>query len=191
MHTTRASLLIRIKDSSDATAWTDFDAIYRPMLIRFAASRGLDRGAAEEIAQQCMVTISDHIKGFDYDPKKGRFKGWLRTMVGNRVRNHFRDRREKGAESHDFQRDQYRELSPDEAFDKIWLEEHLRHCLHRVRAEEGDAAFLPFQAYALEQRPVEEVCGEFGVSANQLYKLKWRLTQSLAQKMKEISEVPE
>ena len=46
MHTTRASLLIRIKDSSDATAWTDFDAIYRPRLILFLASRGLDRGVA-------------------------------------------------------------------------------------------------------------------------------------------------
>ena len=35
--TTRASLLLRIRDARDTHAWAEFDAIYRPML---AASRG-------------------------------------------------------------------------------------------------------------------------------------------------------
>lgn len=191
MHTTRASLLVRIKDPADGGAWRDFDAIYRPMLFRFATLRGLDHAAAEDVVQHCMVAIHEHIRGFEYDPTKGRFKAWLRTMVNNRVRNLHRDRHEKNAETADFKRDQARELSPDEAFDKVWLEEHLRHCLDEIRAEEGDAAYLAFKAYAIDERAVQDVCDEFKINSGQLYKLKWRLTNRLAEKMRLVSEAPE
>lgn len=186
MNTTRASLLIRIKDPSDSMAWRDFDAIYRPMLHRFATLRGLDHSAAEDVVQHCMVAIHEHIRGFEYDPKKGRFKAWLRTMVNNRIRNLHRNRHEDEAKTQDFKRGQDRELSPDEAFDKVWMEEHLRHAMQDLRREAGDTTYAAFTAYAIDARPVEEVCKEFDLSANQLYKIKWRLTQRLSEMMKEL-----
>lgn len=188
METTRVSLLIRIKNHRDQTAWGEFDAIYRPMLYRFATAKGLDHAEAEDIVQQCMVAIQEHIHRFDYDPRKGRFKGWLRTMVNNRIRNRLRDRREQTAESQDFKRDQLREDAPDEVFDKVWLEEHLRHCLRLVREEVEEATFRAFQRYVIEERPVEEVCKELNMTQNQLYKIKWRITQKLGEKMKLLVE---
>lgn len=187
MYTTRASLLIRIRDARDDAAWADFDAIYRPLLYRYAASRGLDHNAAEDVVQHCLMTISEHIRGFEYDPAKGRFKAWLRTMVGNRVRNYYRDRRENEADSQDFVQAQDREETPDAAFEKIWLEEHLRYCLERIRTTEGDKAFLPFRAYVIEERPVQEVCRQFQLPPDQLYRLKWRLTRCLADMMHDLT----
>ncbi|MFQ5502175.1 MAG: RNA polymerase sigma factor [Phycisphaerae bacterium] len=87
MDTTRPSLLCRILDPAGDAAWRMLDEIYRPMLQRFAMSRGLQPVDAEEIAQQCMTSIHKHIESFRYDPEKGRFKAWLRTMANNRVRN--------------------------------------------------------------------------------------------------------
>lgn len=188
METTRASLLIRIKDRRDARAWGEFDAIYRPMLYRFATMRGLGHAEAEDVVQHCMIAVQEHIARFDYDPRKGRFKGWLRTMVNNRVRNLLRDRHEQSAESQDFKRDQQREDAPDEVFDKLWLEEHLKHCLRLVREEVEEATFKAFQLYVIEERPVEEVCKEMNMTQNQLYKIKWRLTQKLGERMKELAE---
>jgi RNA polymerase sigma factor (sigma-70 family) len=186
MHTTRVSLLLRIKNRRDATAWGEFDALYRPMLQRFAMMRGLNHAEAEDVVQQCMMAVQEHISRFDYDPKKGRFKGWLRTMVNNRVRNLLRDRHEQTAESQDFKRDQAREQPPDEMFDKLWREEHLKHCLLLVRAEVEEATFQAFQKYVIEERPVEEVCKALNLTTNQLYKVKWRVTQKLGEKMKEL-----
>ncbi|RIK68868.1 MAG: hypothetical protein DCC65_01685 [Planctomycetota bacterium] len=186
MDTTRASLLLRIKDPADATAWRDFDAIYRPMLKRFATMRGLEHAAAEDVVQHCMVAVYEHIRGFEYDPKKGRFKGWLRTLVNNRVRNLHRNRHEDEARTQDFRRDQERELAPDEAFERVWMEEHLRHAMQLLRKEAGDAAYAAYTAYAIDGKPVEEVCKQFDLTANQLYKLKWRLTQRLSEMLKEL-----
>ncbi len=186
MQTTRASLLVRIKDRRNSAAWREFDAIYRPMLHRFAMSRGLDDASADDVVQQCMTAIHEHIDGFEYDPAKGRFKGWLRTLVNNRVRNLLRDRHDRPAESQDFKRDQDREQSPEEAFDNLWMEEHLKHGLRMVREEIDEATFQAFQSYVMEEQPVEKVCEAMKISANQLYKIKWRVTQRLSEKMKEL-----
>lgn len=36
MEETRATLLLRIQDRADNTAWSEFDSIYRPLLTRVA-----------------------------------------------------------------------------------------------------------------------------------------------------------
>lgn len=188
MQTTRASLLVRVKDKKDSAAWREFDGIYRPMLHRFATARGLDHASAEDVVQHCMAAIAGHIASFDYDPRKGRFKGWLRTLVNNRVRNLLRNRHEEVAESKDFKRDQQQEPSPEAVFDRLWMEEHLRHCLQLVRDEVGLSTIQAFQHYVVEEWPVERVCEEMKMTANQVYKIKWRVTQKLSEKMKELLE---
>ncbi len=188
METTRGSLLVKIRDRSDAEAWREFDAIYRPMLYRYATARGLDHAGAEDVVQHCMLAVHEHIRSFEYDPTKGRFKGWLRTLVNNRVRNLLRGRHEQAAESQDFKRDQQREPSPEEVFDQVWMQEHLRHCMQLVRQEVDEPTFGAFNRYVVEGLPVERVCEELGISANQLYKIKWRLTRMLSAKMKELLE---
>lgn len=187
MDTTRASLLLRIKNQRDAEAWAEFDSIYRPILRRYAKAWRLPEEEAQDVVQLCMLAIHEHIAGFDYDPKKGRFRAWLKTMVCNRVKNLLRDRREKPADSGDLKRAQAREPTPEEEFERIWMEEHLKHALEFVRSEVDGASFDAFQRYVIEEKPVNAVCDEFGMSAAKLYKIKWRLTQKLRKKMTEFT----
>jgi RNA polymerase sigma-70 factor (ECF subfamily) len=184
--TTCPSLLLRIRDRSDPGAWRTFEAVYRPMLERFARARGLAREDAEDIAQECLATISERIGEFSYDPQKGRFKAWLRTLVNNRVRNWLRDRREQQGHSADFEAAQQREPAPDAAFDRIWLEEHLWHCLRELRAEVEEPTFLAFQHYVIEQWPIDRVCAALHLTPGNVYTIKWRLTERVAAKMKEL-----
>ena len=106
--------------------------------------------------------------------------------ANNRIRNLLRDRKEALAESKDFKRPQQRELAPDEAFDKIWIAEHLKHCLKLIRTEIEESTFQAFHQHVIEHRPVEEVCKELSMTPNQVYKIKARVTRKLAAKMKEL-----
>lgn len=191
METTRVSLLLRIKNKGDQIAWTEFDHIYRPLLYRFATARGLDHSAAEDIVQQCLTAIHQHIEGFEYDPRKGRFKGWLRTMVNNRIRNMMRDRHERPAESQVFRAAASKECTPDELFDQIWMDEHLKHALRLVQQEVEEHTFRAFQMYVIEERTVEEICAALGVTANLVHKSKYRITKRLAEKMAMLTEADE
>ncbi len=187
MNTTRPSLLLRIRNREDGDAWDAFHDIYRPMLFRFARARGLSDADSEDVAQQCLAAIASRIATFDYDPSRGRFKAWLRTLVNNHVRNMLRARRAATAGSTDFDSPQQRELGPDEEFERHWLEEHLRHCLQRVREEVGDTTYAAFEQYVIEERPADEVARSVGVSVDNLYTIKWRLTQKIAERMRELT----
>lgn len=186
MDTTHQSLLLRIRDPADTAAWRQFDEIYRPMLRRFALARGLDDSAADDVVQHAMLAVSTHIQSFEYDPARGRFKAWLRTIVGNHVRNLLARRREKLADSVDMKRPDDRAESPDELFDRLWLKEHLDHAMARLRDAAEPAVFAAFEAYVLNDEPVDDVCQRLGMTPNQLYSIKFRLTRKLGECMKSL-----
>lgn len=187
MDTTRPSLLIRLRDRSDADAWRAFDAIYRPILYRFARHRGLDHADAEDVVQHCLASITDHIAEFSYDPTRGRFKAWLRTLVFNRARNLARGRRHAPVSAESIDSPDEAQAPPDEAFDQLWLQEHLWHALSMLRGEVDPATYRAFVAYVVEQRPAEELAAELGLSLGNLYTIKWRLTRRIAQLMHELT----
>lgn len=187
MDTTRPSLLLRIRDRSDTDAWRAFDAIYRPMLRRFARARGLCEEDAEDVTQHCLTALVKHVREFAYDPSRGRFKSWLRTLVNNRVRDLFRARRSGVPRTGELERQQEtKQRSPEQVFDQIWLEEHLWHCLRELHDEVEESTYQAFVRYVIDQRSIEEVCEELHLQPNNVYTIKWRLTQRLQTKMGEL-----
>ena len=186
MDTTRPSLLLRLRRHSDADAWRTFDAIYRPMLRRFARARGFSEEDAEDVVQHCMVQVLDHISDFRYDPAQGRFKGWLRTLVNNRIRDLLRQRRDSPAAASSLDALPDGGPSPEEAFEQIWMEEHLAHCLREISSEVEERTFQAFWQVVMEQKPVDEVSAALGLRPNNIYTIKWRLTERIAARMQEL-----
>ncbi|GMU20324.1 MAG: hypothetical protein AMXMBFR13_04210 [Phycisphaerae bacterium] len=186
MNTTRASLIQRIKNLEDSRSWGEFDSIYRPLLRRFAAARKLDRIDAEEVAQECMAAIAEHINGFEYQPCKGTFRGWLLTMVNNRINSRLRKREIVTADT-----DQLDGLvsplkGPAELFELFWMEEHLRACMEAVHAETPEQSFAAYEMYVLKGLPAEEVCAATGLKPNLLYQIKFRVNKRVLQKFREL-----
>ena len=186
MDTTRPSLLIRIRDRDDQLAWHEFDSIYRPLLRRYARAWGLCDAEVEDVVQQCMATIDRHITAFDYNSTRGRFKSWLRTMVSNRVKNTLRDRRDVRATTKDFDGLEEPGLSPEEVFDRLWRQEHLRHCLALIRPEVEESTFNAFVAYVMKEQPIEHVCAELAMTPNQVQAIKSRMIKRLRERTIEL-----
>jgi len=186
MHSTRPSLLVRVRDKSDAEAWAEFDAIYRSMLVHFARGCGLEASDAEEVAQECMTIIERHIAGFEYDPTRGKFKSWLKTIVINQVRKFRRKRNEAPAESGHFRVEQEREPDPEALFDAMWMREHLQYCLAQIRHDIDDNVYRAFELHVLKEWPADRVCEICKIQPNNLYQIKWRMLRRLQAKMSEV-----
>jgi RNA polymerase sigma-70 factor (ECF subfamily) len=180
---TNPDLLMRIRGEGNEDAWSEFDALYRPMLRRFAKMRGLGDADVEDVVQHCMAAVYMNIDGFQYDSRKGRFKSWLRTLVNNRCRDLVRRRHGTAVEIETLNEVSTTNDSPEHAFHRIWLDEHLSHCLRQLSREEEERVYSAFQRYVLDEAPVEQVCRDLGLTPNQLYKIKHRLTQRLRQMM--------
>ncbi len=93
--TTDAALLERLHDPTDKEAWRQFRAIYRPRIVAACRSAGLDQWNADGLAEEILLKLLELLPAFQYDPEKGRFRGWLYGVVHNVVRK-FKRRDGKG-----------------------------------------------------------------------------------------------
>lgn len=96
---TRASLLVRLRDPRDGQAWSEFVDLYAPLVYRFGCKQGLQDADAADLTQDTLRSVSGAIGRLDYDPKLGSFRGWLFTIVRNRLRDLLQKRggQERGA----------------------------------------------------------------------------------------------
>ena len=186
MDTTRASLIIRIKNRDDSNSWREFDQLYGPLIYRYARSRGLSRDDADEVKSQCMTVVVQQIGAFEYDRAKGGFKNWLRRIAYHKIMDVFRKRRERAAESQEMRVLVDDDPAPDEVWEQNWKRSHLKYCVEQVRAEVSPQSYQAFHMLVFDERPVEEVCQELGMNSNRVYKAKSNLIARIREKMLEL-----
>ncbi len=71
---TRHSLLRRLHDRADASAWSEFCSIYEPVIYRFAKRFHLQDADAREVSQEVLLIVSRKVEMFDTQAN-GRFRG--------------------------------------------------------------------------------------------------------------------
>jgi len=186
MKTTRASLLIRIRDPDAADAWSEFHDLYAPLIYRYARRRGLNRDDADDVRSECYRAIVQQIETFHYDKAKGGFKAWLRTIVDRRVTDLFRKKREQQANTGVLGQLEDAHSSPAEVWETEWKNQHLKHCVEELRGEVSRRTFEAFTIVVIQGRPVAEACDELGMNPNQIYKARARMLRRVRDKMAEL-----
>lgn len=152
----------------------------------YARVRGLPLDEADEVVQICMQKLVAEMPVFEYAREKGRFKGWLRRVVNNQVLNMVRKRKPRHAETGELRLLEDTDSSVSEAWDKKWHTQRLNHGLSLVQREVAPITYQAFQRYVLEERSVKEVCHELGISTNQVYLAKARVTERLKRIMHDL-----
>ena len=87
---TRPSLLLRLRDLQDQQAWAQFVDVYAPLIYGYARKRGLQDADAADLTQACLRQVALGVGSLEYDPRRGTFRGWLFTIVRNRLRDFLR-----------------------------------------------------------------------------------------------------
>src|SRR5208282_3840251 len=93
--TTRASLLLRLRDSQDHEAWMEFVSLYEPMAYRLLRRHGLQDADAREVMQDLFMAVSRSIDRWDPAKERGSFRGWLRRVARNLVINWLKQRQRR------------------------------------------------------------------------------------------------
>lgn len=183
MHPTRTSLLLRVKDLRDATAWQEFHNLYAPLIYAYARARGLNHDDAEEVRSTCYESLVRQLPGFEYDKSKGGFKAWLGTMAHRRVIDFLRRRGEAQADSSDL--DQLPDPAPgaDKQWDQSWRRQHLAFCVDKVQSLVSEQTSAVFRMLVDEDCTVPEVCTQLGINTNQVYKAKARVLALIREEM--------
>jgi RNA polymerase sigma factor (sigma-70 family) len=174
---TRVSLLVRVRDPRDSTAWRDFHALYSPLLERFACGLGLGQDDADDVVGDCLATLARELPTFEYDAARGGFKGWLYTLARARAYDRLRRRRtvpldsDIGAAAW-----QTEEATPvDELWERTWQSEHLRFAVAAVEDLVSPRSFEVFHLMLFQGLGAAQVGARLGLNENQVYKARARV----------------
>lgn len=182
---TRPSLLLRIRNTEDAGAWSEFVAIYEPLVYRLARKRGLQHADALELSQEVLLTVSKSINRWKLDPACGSFRGWLGRVTRNLIINLLikQRRHPQAIGDTDFQRllAEVAEPAPDESavFDLEYRRSLFRWAAAQVQGEYRPATWQAFWRTCVDGRAVRDVAQELELSVGAVYVARSRVMARL------------
>jgi RNA polymerase sigma-70 factor (ECF subfamily) len=86
---TSSSLIDRVR-ADEAGAWDRLVSLYAPLLYHWCRRWKLQENDLADVFQEVFKTVLVHIGEFRRDRKGDTFRGWLRTILRNKVLDHFR-----------------------------------------------------------------------------------------------------
>ncbi|MCB1229223.1 MAG: sigma-70 family RNA polymerase sigma factor [Verrucomicrobiae bacterium] len=185
---TRPTLLQRLPDANDGEAWRSFVETYGPLVYRFALRRGLQPSDAADVVQEVMLKVARSIDRFDYDPDRGRFRGWLFTIAWRALI----DRANRIKRRSEIAGDGIAERTADPSADAeaLWDSEYRRSLLHRalplVRPQFSESTWEAFRLTTLEGQPAEEIARRLGLTIGSVYVARSRVTARLRDRIRQI-----
>ena len=115
--------------------------------------------------------------GFAYDPAKGKFRSYLKTVTVHAVFKKTRQKvigvsLEQVAPAADT-------ATTDAAWENQWRRYHVRQALKALRAEFNETDRTAFTEYALSGRSAKDAAEMLGISVDQVYQAKSRILKRL------------
>ncbi len=179
--TTHATLLARLSDGNDPAAWRDFNERYADLIRTFASRQGMQPADCEDVAQDVMMGLTKTMAGFEYDPSRGKFRSFLKTVVMRAIYKKFRQKQAAGRQLNVEAAAESAASEPavESLWEEEWREYHLRLAMTTIAVEFNRIDRDAFQAYAVDGQDAQAAADALGVNVDQVYRAKSRILKRL------------
>ncbi len=191
---TSATLLMRLRDARDQQAWEAFVERYAPMIFSWCRRFGLQESDAADTTQDVLFKLVRAMRAFEYDPSRGSFRSWLKTVTGNTVRDLLQSwkREERGSgDTQNMQR--LARIQDPKALDALSREieaqyerELLNAAEQQVRARVKPHTWEAYQMTALNGQRPSEVAVQVHMTVAEVYVAKSRVIKMLRDEIQKL-----
>jgi RNA polymerase sigma-70 factor (ECF subfamily) len=200
IQSTDPALLFRLRNWEDRASWSEFYRLYHDFVYRFARRSGLSHADAQEVTQDVFKGAAEAIHGFESDPRRGKFRGWIMTLARWRISDKFRARHphERQLARSDFQSGAWIEpgeiegLPDNREIESSWESEWqlgvIETALNRISRRVPAKHFQVFDLYGRQNWPAHRVADALGVNRSSIYLIHHRLTKLLREEIKRLEE---
>ncbi len=190
---TRASLLVRLRDPRDQTAWAQFIALYTPLVYGYARKQGLQDADAADLSQDVLAAIAGAVGRLEYDPARGSFRNWLFTVVRHKLSNFYRSQKNQACGSGDTATQRLLEqVAPPQqdeaAWEAEWEQSVFAWACEEVRRDVSDLTWQAFWRTAMDGQPTRQVASDLGMTATAIYLARRRVLARLKELVRSAQE---
>ncbi len=186
---TSRSLLQRAQ-ADDPEAWARLVTLYAPLVLYWCRRCRLPEEDARDVFQEVFQAVAAHLGGFRKARLGDTFRGWLRTITRNKVRDHFRRRvREpRGAGGSDALYRMAQVPAPEPETDEEERAERglLARALELIRSEFEERTWQAFWRTTVAGRETAAVGEELAMSPGAVRVAKSRVLQRLREELGDV-----
>lgn len=181
---TSASLLQRLKTSSNEDDWDALVSVYTPLIRGWIRRYSASTRDADDVVQEALAVVVRRLPEFER-LRTGSFRSWLRTITVNCLRDSWRLRkfRPSGTGGSDFQDVLDQLADPASQLSQLWNEEHDQHVLKglldQIRPLIPDETWQAFRRVTVAGDPPDKVAEDLGITVNKVYIAKSRVMARL------------
>lgn len=190
---TGSVLLLLLSNPADLQSWSNFVERYGPKIYGWCRQRGLQEADCQDVTQDVLTQLVQKLRTFAYDPGKGSFRSWLKTVTRHAWCDYLQSRQRAGGVGADegiLERMEALEAREDllkslaDTFDlEVWAEAQAR-----VQLQVTLRDWKIFEALALEGRPGPVVAKELGMTVTAVLTAKSRVQKKLRQQIRLLEE---
>lgn len=178
---TPLSLLERLREDPEESAWQRLTAIYLPLIRRWLGQQGLPDSDADDLTQEILLVLVRELPGFEHSGRTGAFRSWLRSITVHRVRGYWRGKRTSPDQAREALLDGLED--PTSELSRQWDREHDREVAARlldlVEPEFAPATWRAFRRQVCDGASAAETAAELGTSRNAVLIAKSRVLRRL------------
>jgi RNA polymerase sigma-70 factor (ECF subfamily) len=185
---TSLSLLLLVQ-ANQPGAWERLVDLYAPLVHHWCRQARLGPEDTADVFQEVFRAVSLHVGTFRRDRAGDTFRGWLRTIARNKIRDHFRRRaqepRARGGTDAQLGLQAVPDpvLPEDDPSELDLVHRQLRRVLDEIRGEFEARTWQAFWEVQMEGRDTDAVGAALGMSAAAVRKAKFRVLRRLRQEL--------
>jgi RNA polymerase sigma-70 factor (ECF subfamily) len=176
---TSPSLLKRLGNADDREAWERFVELYSPVLYGWARRSGLTDQDACDVVQDVFLLLFEKLPEFTYDPQKGRFRGWLRTVASNKLRQRARRKQETLVGENEALLEQVDGDGVSGSWDEEFRADLIRQAMLVMQRDFETSTWKACWETAFRGRNAAEVADALGMSVGAVYVARSRVLRRL------------
>ena len=186
--------LLRQAQADDQTAWQQLVELYSRRMYRWCRRAGLQPADASNTVQEALQAVARKLGDFHRNQPEDTFRGWLRRITDNKIRDHFRkqgktpDLAAGGPDSQQVltylaNENEHAPINNDTSLAATPSphSSQLLAVIERVRADVSERDWKFFWRVAVDGQSAADVGREFGVTANTVRLVKMRMLRKLRQ----------
>jgi RNA polymerase sigma-70 factor (ECF subfamily) len=186
---TSLSLLERVKNW-DTGAWQRLVDLYGPLIYRWCRRTGVKADDVPDVLQEVFLAVATHIEDFHRDRLGDTFRGWLRAITRNKIRDHARRQKNQpkargGSSAHERLYRTHDRLPPIPNADQLRPDDAVlaQRVVELIRPRVEDRTWRAFWRLAVDGQSGPDAAAELGMSLQAVYQAKYRVLQLARQEM--------
>ena len=183
---TRSSVLRAVADAGSEAAWSRLFDLYAGFVYSIARSKGIKPEDADDIVQVVFADLSRNLPTFHYDREKGHFRSYLTGLVNWRVMDRLKALKRDAELKANFWEEAKAAGGDDDFAEREWQAAAVEEALRRIKPDVRPEHYAAFVASAVEGQDTDAVMKLYGISRDNLYQIRARLTAKLREKVAEV-----